>query len=157
MVTPASEFVKDITVALAAAPVTSSVSVTSLVVNRPWVLQLNESTGDLLFGWEKWAEQEITCISGDSVAHRTLVECLLCTRCLAVHWGWRGVQYSRPSEDRVLRNYQKTGFFSSHHSPALGSWSHTHLLWVIQQLSCFGTFTCVITSFWRLLPHSLLG
>lgn len=92
VVTPASEFVKDLTVALAAAPVSSSVSVTSLVVNRPWVLQLSEPTADLLLGLEKWAAREITCISGDSVAHRTLVECLSCTRCLALHWGWRGMK-----------------------------------------------------------------
>ena len=53
-------FVKDVTVALAAAPVPSSVSVTSLVVNRPRVLQLGEQTGDLLLGWEKRAERDIT-------------------------------------------------------------------------------------------------
>lgn len=65
MVTPASEFVKDLTVALAAAPVSSSVSVTSLVVNRPSVLQLSEQLGTCFFwGAGEWAEQEITCVSG---------------------------------------------------------------------------------------------
>lgn len=49
-------FVKDITVALAAAPVSSSVSTIGLVVNRPRVLQLGKPTGDLLLGREKWAE-----------------------------------------------------------------------------------------------------
>lgn len=51
--------VEDVTVALAAAPVSSSVSVTGLVVNHPRVLQLGEPTGDLLLGWEKWAERDI--------------------------------------------------------------------------------------------------
>lgn len=50
-------FVKDITVALTAAPVSApGVSITSLVVNRPRVLQLGEPTGDLLLVWQKWAE-----------------------------------------------------------------------------------------------------
>lgn len=78
-------FVKDVTVALTAAPVSSSVSITSLVVNHPWVLQLDKPTGDLLLGREKWADREITCSSGDSVAHRNLLNAccapgvLLCT------------------------------------------------------------------------------
>lgn len=67
---------------------------------------------------------------------------LLCTR--------EGEEYNAPA---LLRTEcLGTCFFSSHHSPALGSWSHPRLLWVTQQLSCVDTFTFVIIFFWRLLP-----
>lgn len=97
MVTPASEFVKDLTVALAAAPVSYSVSVTSLVVNRPSGLQLSEQLGTcFFFAGEGMGRARDHLYLWDSVAPRILVECLLCTKYLALHWGWRGMKCLAP-------------------------------------------------------------
>lgn len=89
-------FVRDITVALTAAPVSSSgVSISSLVVNRRRVLQLGEPTGDSLLVWEEWAEREIAHLRlWGQCSPQELVECLLCTRCLVMHWGQSGVKCS---------------------------------------------------------------
>lgn len=79
-------FVKDVTVALAAAPVLTPVSIPRTVVNHRWVLGLGEPTGDLLLEWGTGQrERLLSRISGGSVAFRNLLNAyfvpggLLCT------------------------------------------------------------------------------
>lgn len=69
--------VKDVTVALAAAPVSSSVSFTSLVVNQSLSASVRRANWGLAVGVEEWTEGVMAhCISGDSAAHRHLLSAL---------------------------------------------------------------------------------
>lgn len=79
-------FVKDVTVALAAAPVSTSISFTSLVVNRSLGASVRRANWGLAVGVEEWAEGAMAhCISGDGVAHRHLLSALYAPG-LALHW-----------------------------------------------------------------------
>lgn len=82
-------FVKDITVALAAAPVFSSFSITRIVVSHRQVPQLGEPSGDLLLEVGEWAERWFTRIFSGQWSPQELVGCpFLCrVSCSALEIG----------------------------------------------------------------------
>lgn len=80
------------------------------------------------------------------------------TRCLARHWGWRGMKCTpallRTECLRPTRRLASSPQTTLQPSKAVATQASFGLC---QQLSCFGTFTCVIISFWRLLPRLCLA